>query len=116
MIALEELINDAHRAIQMHTLLSAIIVGKHDAERLAAQTVLTKSADEFLPPHSARVCGIDVYEDPGLPPGNYELISDKQTLRRRLHLISIGCTVTPDGTIKPADWWQRPHPDKEPVG
>jgi len=107
MITIEELTAEVMRA--QHDVPLGIIVGKHDCELLKQQTVLT--ADKTMQPLPsgalAKLCGVLIFEDPGLPPGNYEIISNEGTLRFRLHLIKLGITVTPDGLMKPADWWQR---------
>lgn len=95
MIALEELITEVMRRQPLPP--AAIIVGKHDCERLKEQTYLTKSTFTLPSPAMAKICGVLVYEDPGLPPGNYEVITNEDTLRLRLHLIKLGVTVTRDG-------------------
>jgi hypothetical protein len=98
MLALEELISEAKRA--KPDLMIALIVGRGDYDRLCVQIPMTRKPMPSL-------AGVLLYEDPGLPSGNYEVIKDKKTLELRLTLIKYGLTVTPDGLIKPADWWVK---------
>jgi hypothetical protein len=99
MLALEELINEAKRA--RPAIPVALIVGDGDCGRLSRQIPLMH---EPSPPLSS-LAGVPIYEDPGLPPGNYEVINNREELRLRLHLIKFGFTMTPGGSIKPANWW-----------
>ncbi|UFX42020.1 hypothetical protein HAP47_0022280 [Bradyrhizobium sp. 41S5] len=58
--------------------------------------------------------GIRIVEDPGLEPGAVELVMSEEASDSRLHLIRLGLTVTPDGLIKPADWWRKRPRSGEP--
>lgn len=106
MLAIEELVNEVHRARRGR--IAALIVGEQDCDRLRDQVPMVHDPmSKTEGGAAAMLAGVRVYEDPGLPPGNYEVVRDEETLRRRLHLIKLGLTVTPDGMMKPADWWLR---------
>jgi hypothetical protein len=100
MLALEELIAEVKRA--KPAIPVALIIGYGDINRLAEQIPMTRDAKS-----TAYLAGVLLYEDPGLPPGNYQVINDKKTLELRLTLIKYSLTITPDGLIKPADWWVK---------
>lgn len=107
MIALEELIREVRRFGPGAPV--ALIVGESDCDRLLDQIPLYIYPDvpSLEAGALAKIHGVRVFEDPGLPPGNYEIVASEDVLARRLHLIKLGVTVTPDGAMKPADWWVR---------
>lgn len=110
MIALEELISGVRREIAQSIAPAAIIVGRSDCDRIADQLPLYRDrtlTTQFPNGALAKLHGVWVFEDAGLPPGNYEFVKTESALRMRLHLIRLGLTVTPDGMIKPADWWEH---------
>lgn len=85
---------------QTPTPLAAILVAEDILPRLRENCpVLSGQPETYM--------GIPIYEDPGIEPGMVEMISASDVARRRLEMIRIGLTVTPEGLVKPAGWWRK---------
>ncbi len=83
-----------------------ILVGVDDIQRIFDQIPKWTLTPSTVPP-DPQFMGMPIVEDPGIPPGTFEFTTDPLAAKRRRELIRLGLTVTPEGLIKPADWWRK---------